>query len=70
MMRGFLPIYEEDKHKHSTYEPSFSITMDEEAHSDPFQEIKNSYSSRDFAIQPSIIFQTNIPPFETNLDEE
>ena len=52
------------------YEPSFSRTMDEEAHRDPFQEIKNSCSWIDVAIQPSRIFQTNIPPFETDLDEE
>ena len=51
-------------------EPLFSRTMDEESHSDPFQEIKHSCSSRDVAIQPSSISQTNIPPFETDLDEE
>ena len=52
------------------YEPSFSRTIDEEAHRDLFQEIKHSCSSRDVAIQPSSIFQTNIPPLETDLDEE
>ena len=30
-------------------EPSFSRTMDEESHCDPFQEIKHSCSSRDVA---------------------
>ena len=51
-------------------EPWFSRTMDEEAYCDHFQEIKHSFSSRDVAIQPSSIFQTNIPPLETDLDEE
>ena len=67
--RLFINLWQ-DKHKHSTYEPSFSRIVDENPPHGPSQEVKHRCSSKDVAIPIPSKFQTNIPPFEHDLDEE